>query len=335
MEATTLVPGLATGIGSLPYRDATTAARCALERTPRLPAAPQLPNRDPRELMVPQWLVALPEVACAPDGTIALREGAAPDTEPVAEFVPEHHLGLLTFLDEARRAQEPPPRIKVQLAGPLTLGLALHDAGLRIDDAFRRGGEVVAAWIPALEELIAAKVPGTRTVVFLDEPGLVAWGGDEDGPLDHEGAVDLLSGALARVSGASGVHVCGAGNVRIALEAGPRILGVEAGGWAVHEAASLVRHLDADGWIAWGAVPTDRPVGEIVDPLWKNLASVWCEFAKRGADPVALRSRALITPACGLGRHGESQAEHALDLANELAARADDQAIAARLTLGA
>ncbi|MGZ8763479.1 MAG: hypothetical protein ACXW2Y_09160, partial [Acidimicrobiia bacterium] len=48
-----LVPGLATGIGSLPHTDARAAAEVSLQCTPRLPAAPQLPNRDERELMLP------------------------------------------------------------------------------------------------------------------------------------------------------------------------------------------------------------------------------------------------------------------------------------------
>ena len=43
----------------------------------------------------------------------------------------------------------------------------------------------------------------------------------------------------------------------------------------------------------------------------------------------------MITPACGLAGYGASQAERVLGIARELAARVHDQAVAARLTLGA
>ena len=43
----------------------------------------------------------------------------------------------------------------------------------------------------------------------------------------------------------------------------------------------------------------------------------------------------VITPVCGLAGYGASQAERVLGIARELAARVHDQAVAARLTLGA
>ena len=98
------------------------------------------------------------------------------------------------------------------------------------------------------------------------------------------------------------MHVCGAGNRRLALEAGPQVLGVEVGDDLVDDADVLARHLDADGWIASGAVPTDRPVGESVEPLWRALVGVWCELTRRGCDPVRLRTQSVVTPACGLAR---------------------------------
>ena len=67
-----LVPGLATGIGSLPHLDPTEAVRVSLTETPRLPFAPQLPNRSPREGMIAEWIVALPEVTVADDGSFSI-----------------------------------------------------------------------------------------------------------------------------------------------------------------------------------------------------------------------------------------------------------------------
>ncbi len=281
--------------------------------------------------MVAQWARALPEVTLEPDGSLSVR-GVA-NEPPVPVFDADAHGGLLAFLDAASNGRQP-PRVKVQIAGPLTLGVALSHAGLPTPHAFRRGGEAARAWATAVEDLVSERLPGSALVLFFDEPSLVAWRRG-DAPLEQEAAIDVLSGALAAPACPTGVHVCGAGNRRLALEAGPQVLGAEVGPDLVDDADVLARHLDADGWIAWGAVPTDGPVGESVEPLWRALVSVWCELTRRGCDPVRIRTQSIVTPACGLAGHGPTQAERTLRLARELADRVHDQAIAARLTLGA
>jgi Cobalamin-independent synthase, Catalytic domain len=330
-HAPPLAPALATAIGSLPHTDPRAAAELVLRAHPRFPAAPQLPVRTPLEGIVAQWARALPEVTVADDGSITV-EGVA-SAPPVATFDEDAHAGLFAFLDLAARSVCP-PRVKMQIAGPLTLGLALTHCGVPSPHAFRRGGEAARAWATAVEDLVEARLPGSALVLFFDEPALVAWR-RFDPPIEYEAAVDVLSGALAAPACPTGVHVCGAGNLRLALDAGPQVLGVEVSDTLVDDADVLARHLDADGWIAWGAVPTDRPVGESSEPLWRALVGVWCELTRRGCDPVRLRTQSVVTPACGLAGHGPTQAERALRLARELADRVHDQAIAARLTLGA
>jgi methionine synthase II (cobalamin-independent) len=282
--------------------------------------------------MLAQWLVALPEVTIAPGGAVVV-DGDS-DAPPVCDFSAGGHAGLVTFRDVAAAREKRPARVKVQVTGPLTLGVALARSGVPAPRAFRRAAEVARAWSVAIEEKVAAALPGVGLVLFFDEPALVSWQrGDE--PLDREAAIDVLSGALAAVDCVTGVHVCGEGDIALALEAGPEVLGVEVRDDIVQHTVSLARFLDGDGWIAWGAVPTDRPVGESADPHWRTLARVWCELTRRGCDPVPLRTRGLITPTCGLAGYGASQAERVLGIARELAARVHDQAVAARLTLGA
>jgi hypothetical protein len=324
-------PGLATGIGSLPFRDAAQAAEVVLRVHPDLPCVPQL--GVPREGVVAQWAGALPEITVAPDGSLVLddaRIGAPID----ASFTLDAHAGLLGFLDAAAAHQTAITRVKAQVVGPLTLGVALVDAGMRVDVAFDRAGLAVAAWLQALDELFAARLRGVRPLVFLDEPALVLWRRG-DAPIEREDAVDLLSGALAACTFETGVHVCGDGDVRLAFEAGSTVLGLPVSDALVQDVGSLVRHLDADGWVAWGAVPTDRPVGESPDPLWRRLVTLWCELTRRGCEPLRLRNQAIVTPACGLATHGPSQAERALQLAAALAERVATQSAAARLTAGA
>jgi hypothetical protein len=332
LRAPVLVPGVATGIGSLPHDDPVAAAELVLRCLPDLPAAPQLPARDPREGMIAQWLEALPEITVDGAGTAVV--AGASDAAPECRFDSGAHTGLLAFLDVAAARDARPLRVKVQLTGPLTLGVALEAAGMPTKRAFRRAAEATRAWSVAIEHLVASRLPDAGLVLFFDEPALVSWRGGE-GPLDRESAIDVLSGALAAVDCVTGVHVCGDGDVGLALEAGPQVLGVEVGDTLVRDTVALARFLDGDGWIAWGAVPTDRPVGESADPHWRTLARVWCDLTRRGCDPVPLRTRGLITPACGLAGYGASQAERVLGIARELASRVHDQAVAARLTLGA
>jgi hypothetical protein len=328
-----LVAGLATSIGSLPHEDADAAASLVMRSHPALPAVPELPRRSPLEGMIARSVRALPEVRIQPDGTFCVDPSV--DEAPVQPvFDDEAHAGLLAFLDAAARAPEPLRRVKMQTAGPLTLGVALQRAGMPRRRAFRRAGELARAWAAALEELVTARLPGTRPVLFLDEPALALWRRGR-APLDHESAVDLLSGALAATACTTGVHACGDADLRLALEAGPRVIGVAVSHALVEDAAIIARHLDAGGWVAWGAVPTNRPVGQSCDALWRDLVTVWCELTRRGCDPVALRTQALVTPACGLAGHDEGQVEHLLCLARQMAHRVHDHAVAARLTVGA
>jgi hypothetical protein len=324
--------GIATGIGSLPHTDPVQAAEVVLRSLPDLPAAPQLPGRDPREGMLAQWLGALPEVTVAPDGSFAV-DGTS-NIAPECAFTQASHAGLLAFLDVAAAREKPPARVKAQMTGPLTLGTALVAAGMVPTRAFRRAAEVARLWAVGVEELVSSRLPGTGLLLFFDEPALVQWRRDR-GLLDRESAVDVLSGALAAADCTTGVHVCGDGDLGLALEAGPEVIGIEVSDDLMRDSVAIARFLDGDGWIAWGAVPTDRPVGEAADPHWRRLAHVWCDLTRRGCDPVPLRTRGMITPACGLAGYGASQAERVLGVARELAMRVHDQAVAARLMLGA
>jgi len=331
-HAPVLLPALATGIGSLPHDDATAAAELVMRLLPRLPSAPQLPNRDPRERMIAQWLVALPEVEVGSDGELAI--SGRSDEPPVAAFHNTSHGGLLAFLDVAARGAVDPPRLKVQCAGPLTLGMALAAAGMPVERAFRRAAEAVHAWTDALEVLVASRLPGSSLLVFLDEPALVAWRRGHE-PLARDTAIDVLSGVLASMSSTSGVHVCGDGDRRLALEAGPHVVGFDIEHDLSADGDALSRFLEGDGWIAWGVVPTDRPLGSSPEPLWRALVDVWCDLTRRGCDPIRLRTQSLITPGCGLASHSLDQAQQLIELTNEIAERVHSQAVAARLTLGA
>src|SRR5437588_4861076 len=331
-----LVAGMATAIGSLPHRDSRGAASLVLSCVPDLPAAPQLPHRTPLEGMISPWASAVPGVVIHADGTISLAGGVEIEADAPLDpvFSSDMHGSLLTFLDVAAAHSPRLRRVKVQLTGPLTLGVAFVDAGMSAAVAFPRAGRVGRVWSSAIEDMVARVLPGTRLVLFFDEPSLVCWRSSE-GPIDRETAIDLLSSALAATHAITGVHVCGNGEVRLALDAGPHVVHVDVDSVDLDDAVSFSRFLDGGGWFCWGAIPTHRPVGENALPLWKGLLDTWCELTRRGCDPARLRTQALVAPACGLAGHGESQAAHAMLLAREIGGRVHGHAAACKLAVGA
>ena len=158
-------------------------------------------------------------------------------------------------------------------------------------------------------------------------------------PIGPTEGVDLVSGALAvveqrrrhrpallRTRPTTGC--CSAPGP--ASSPSPSTAGIE------RHAGLLGDHLDRGGWVAWGAVPTDGPVG----PHGRAAVAAAvgrCGATSRptGATRSLLRTNAMITPVCGLSHHGVTQAEQVMELTDRLASRLQDQAIGVRLAAGA
>jgi hypothetical protein len=173
-------------------------------------------------------------------------------------------------------------------------------------------------------------------VVVFDEPGLVG-GLRSDLPLAGDQVIDVLSAALAAVEqeALTGVHVCGPADWRLILQAGPQVLSMPVGAEVTSSAGALGSFLERGGWVAWGAVPTDGPMGEQTSRYWRQLSAQWCELVQNGCDPVLLRRHALVTPVCGLALHDEVQTDHVFGLVRELAEKIHDQVMGIRLSVGA
>lgn len=327
--------GVDTAVGSLPHDDIDAAVAFALGKQRRLPAAPSLPRRTPLESMVPQAAWGVPGVVVGPDGTLEVVPDELDPAAPLGDpgLAGEPFATLRAFLDAVADRTDP---VKLQLTGPVTLGLALHAAGAEADLAFAVAGSAVRQRAAALLDLAARRAPRAPRVVFLDEPGLTGLG-HPDFPVAADHAVDLVSSALATLErGAlTGLHCCGETDWNLVMTAGPRILSAPVDGGLHRAAGSLARFLEDGGWVAWGAVPTDGPVGASAGRLFRQLSTSWCELVRAGCDPVQLRSQALVTPACGLATHGTTQTERVYGLTRQVAARLHDQAIGIRLSVGA
>jgi len=333
-----LSTGVATSIGSLPHTDPDAAATAVLQRHPDLPAAPQLPARSAREGMIAQAAHGIPGITVLEDGSLradadhvqsALAEGVPVD----GTLFPAEHGGLLRFLERIDGRRAP---VKVQLTGPVTLGLALARAGVACRPAFAIATEAVQVRARALLDQVARHAPGAPVVVFIDEPSLAVV--DHPGfPLPSNAVVDMLTATLASLHGAAatGVHCCGPTRWSLVLEAGPDILSVPVALAGGLDPAAIGAFLSAGGWVAWGAVPTDAPVSDDVSFLWRRLLGVWSDLVRGGCPSLLLRERAIVTPACGLAGHGPTQADRALVLTAQLGERMREQATSRRLTIGA
>jgi hypothetical protein len=327
--------GLSTGIGHLPHCDPGDAVEFVLRHTPRLPAAPSLPARSRREGMVAQAAAGIQGVTVHDDGTLDLDPALVDPEAPLGDldFAGDAYGGLRAFLTAVSDRDGP---IKVSITGPVTLGVALHAAGLDADVAFAVAGRAVRRRAAALADHLLRRVPQAQLVMFVDEPAMASLTapGFPIGPTE---GVDLVSGAMAVVEhvAVTGLHCCAPADYRLLLGAGPRILSIPVEGGVERHAGLLGDHLDRGGWVAWGAVPTDGPVGPTVERHWRRLSALWCELSADGCDPTLLRTNAIITPVCGLAHHGVTQAEQVMELTGRLASRLQDQAVGVRLAAGA
>lgn len=323
-----LRPGLATACGSLPHDDVHEAVELLLDTIPGLPAAPSLPNHDPAEGMLGQAAWGMTGVRVRPDGGLDADPDAV-DAEAIgdgADDLPGAAFGsTLAFLDRlaARRWSGP---VKLQHTGPVTLGVALVAAGVAPRRAFPAAGLAATRRARALVAAARQRLPRSALVVVVDEPSLAA-ATLGDAPIGVEESIDLVSGALAAVEAdaVSGLHCCAPADWGAVLRAGPQVLSLPVEVASSLRAPDVGPFLERGGWVAWGAVPTGGPLGPVdgggVTRLWRALAARWHVLADGGVDPVLLRRRALVTPACGLARHDEAQAALALHLTAALGER--------------
>ena len=146
-----------------------------------------------------------------------------------------------------------------------------------------------------------------------------------------------MSSALAAVpqDALAGVHCCGSTDWSLVLAAGPRLLSLPVHPDVAEVAGHMAQFLDDGGWLAWGAIPTDGPLGATADRYWRELADLWCAMVQAGCDAGRLRRQALVTPACGLGLHDLGAVDRIFTLVDDVADRVHGQAVATRLSIGA
>jgi hypothetical protein len=327
-------PSSTFGVGPLPHRSAEAAAGFSFDAFD-VPVIPSLPRRSPAEAPIAQALSGVSGVVGGQYGAIAIDVDRLDPAAPVVTDVRgESFGGFRAFLDEAvlRAATGP---VKWQFAGPLSVGVSLVRAGAPAELAFDVAASVVAGHIGALADEVARVLPDARQLVVLDEPFLDGfWESDFPIPPDH--AVDVVSTVMASIEDRveTGVHTCSGVGALALLDAGPRLLSLPVSASIVPSVGRLESFLQHDGWVAWGAVTTEGPIGVTSTRSWHQLSVVWCEMVQRGCDPDRLRAQSFLTPQCGLAAHSPVVAERVCHTLRDVSRSVRSTAAAARILLG-
>jgi hypothetical protein len=283
-----LPPWSTTGVGSLPYTDATIAAARSV-RDYDLPFCPQLPRLDGD--LVAECLGGDPG-----------RCGWSPERDRERPRAWDALLRELTL--------EPPEHglVKLQVTGPLTLARALErGAGARaVADAGLRSE--IAQWLAAnvAGQVGALRERGFDALVIVDEPALhlVA---------DRPGIAASWD-PLRTLGTPWGLHVCSVVPWDIIDDVAPDVLSFDLVRAPVDRrgGASLRRLLRGGGRAAWGVLPVDRDESADVAAGRLDAALACC-----GADG----DRSLLSAACGTGRQPPRREGHVAGRLAQIAAR--------------
>jgi methionine synthase II (cobalamin-independent) len=324
--------GAATGVGSLPGTDPGEALRVVFGELPDLPYLPELPDRGPGAELLGRTaglLAELPVELYAARWRIAARPGR--DLRRTRDLL-ERDLDQLVEVAEGYTGT-----LKVAVGGPYTLaaGLELPSGGALLRDAgaLRDLTASLAEGIAAHVADVAARVPGARVLLQVDEPSLPAVLAGrvrtESGlgtyrPVDGPDATETLRTVLAAAGVPALVHCCAA-DVPVGL--------LRAAGAAAVAVDTALLPSDAAGLDAWGealdaglglfagAVPAsasrgaDAAAADAVREFWHRL----------GLPPARLPAQLVLTQACGLVGAGPEQARAALRYARVAARRIADE----------
>lgn len=335
------IRGLSTGIGSLPFKDASHAVDSVLAACPEVPFWPQLPRRDAHEGMLAQFCEGLPCVRVT--GADVVYDPTGEETayehfyeriiqQDIGHFAisPAYAAGIHAF--RARFSKEPVllqqvRYLKGHVVGPLTFCAGIKDArGTAVlhNEVFVQAA-VQGLIMKAFWQVSFLKDFGKEVIIFLDEPFLAAFGSAYTA-LTRDTVVRILTettAALKEKGVITGVHCCGNTDWSIFTGiASLDIINFDAFGFAdklILYASDVSDFLARGGVLCWGIVPTQEFSREktAAPSLKARIDQALESFGKKGCDVRLLKDRMMVSPSCGLG---SLEPQHADDILAELRA---------------
>ncbi|MBW2039632.1 MAG: methionine synthase [Deltaproteobacteria bacterium] len=329
---------IATGVGSLPHQDPRDACEVVLSYMPEAPHWPQLPQLDPQEGMINQFLDGIPGLV-EEEGKVFLRSPFEP-LEEWDEFFscyeegdldyfaikPERAQGLYRFLELVKGCDA--PFVKGQVTGPVTLGLSLKDEQGRLslfDEGLRDMIVKVVSMKARWQERVFKEVlPKAKSIIFFDEPTLSAYGSPYMN-LYKEMVVDTLREAIRGLQGYKGVHICGNTDWPMIMEVGLDIIDFDAYNHLssfILYAEEVKAFFERGGAVGWGIIPTEAEALKraVTEELFKRLEEGIVCLKERGIDEDMLYRGSLITPSCGTGLLNRTEAQKVYEGTRQISA---------------
>ncbi|MCL6610756.1 MAG: hypothetical protein K6T66_04340 [Peptococcaceae bacterium] len=342
--------GLLTGIGSVPYTDPAEALSLIFSNMPEIPHWPQMPLRGPGEGFVFQFLTPLVRA-----GLIRIEGGRAYfDTESdrwgegMTEFyaaylaaaegdpealeafsLPEEAAaGFYAFSDHIReKGPGDAVYFKGHLAGPLTVGFNLKDAGGRLAYYQDQLRDLLVKTLALHGRWQAVKLAalGRPAIIFVDEPGISVYGKSSYITVTREMIKKDLNEIFGQIHAAgalAGVHSCDAIDWSILYQCDLEIVNLDAynfGDSLIPFSAGLKEFILRGGILAQGIVPTSgEAFAETAESLIGRLEGIWDQLRSRGVPGRRLIEQTMITPACGTGLLDPGLAARIYRLAREV-----------------
>jgi hypothetical protein len=328
---------LTTGIGSLPLKEASEALRIIFNSID-IPFWPQLPKRDFREQMIPQFSEGMPCLRLDEEKERMWVDVSKERADEVYKFYKtflegnpykfqiskEYSIGFHEFLKELTRLKTY-KYIKGQVTGPITFSLGLAGQDRRpiyYDDEMRDIATKLIS-MKALYQIKELDGFGAKVIIFIDEPILSAIGsstylGIERG--DIEKAINEVIDVIHSAGALAGIHCCGNTDWSVVTSTRIDILSFD----AYHFFNSLTLYpeeikgfIDRGGNLAWGIIPTGEDIlHETVRALIERLRDDFGVLKSLSIEDDTLKGQCLITPSCGTGSMEIDQAKRVFELLN-------------------
>ena len=333
--------GLATGVGSLPHKDADSALDLIFKSVPQAPFWPQLPKRDLREGMVAQFSENLPCLEFA-NGNLSF---SPKDKEKKLELFYERiiaqdidyfkissdfALGLGKFYQRLEKSGlKNIEFIKLQVTGPFTFAASIKDekgAALLHDPVFMQA-IIKGLSMKALWQIKLFRKFGKKIMLFFDEPYLGCFGSAYT-PINREDVVKGLTEIAEGIKSKDvlvGLHCCGNTDWSIFTDVAPiEIINFDAFSFLdklVLYADNLKGFLQRGGILCWGIVPTQEfSSRETAASSTKKIQAGIEALSKKGLDRKLVLRNLMISPSCGLGTLDSQKAEQVFGLLQETSA---------------
>jgi hypothetical protein len=222
------------------------------------------------------------------------------------------------------------PFIKVQTTGPCSFALTIVDENKRAiyyNEEFR-DMIVKALAMKCRWQIQKFKHFAEKIICFIDEPILSAFGSSTYVSVKREDVVGMLKEVIEAIhadNALAGIHCCGNTEWSILVDAGVDIVNFDAfnyGETIAMYAASIKTHLERDGMLAFGVVPTSKVIREqTVQGLEAQLEKVIDLLVVKGLDKQLIVNQAIITPSCGTGSMEVTDAVKVFEITSQLSKR--------------